>query len=241
MYTYYLLAILLGKNKKVRHASRGRCVGLNLTDAPCAQRRDKWLWWGRYLTQFQMLQFLANLVQAWYCERYSPYPRFLSTLLFWYMISLLGLFGARVAVATHFVADPRLRRCLLLQQAHRSTAGCKGCQEEAVKEGGLSIYLSQVGSADYYRRRPTRRAWMSGAAPRPRASPQPRRPPGCRSRSAACPQHGSHRQPSRAPVRRLKLAGRGSRSGRPSPPVLPPQTRASWRLAAAGSPLRCPA
>jgi elongation of very long chain fatty acids protein 4 len=40
-----------------------------------------------------MAQFLANLVQAWYCERFSPYPRFLSTLLFWYMISLLVLFG----------------------------------------------------------------------------------------------------------------------------------------------------
>ena len=40
-----------------------------------------------------MLQFLANLVQAFYCERYSPYPRFLSSLLFWYMISLLALFG----------------------------------------------------------------------------------------------------------------------------------------------------
>ena len=28
------------------------------------QTRAKYLWWGRYLTQFQMAQFLANLVQA---------------------------------------------------------------------------------------------------------------------------------------------------------------------------------
>jgi hypothetical protein len=66
-----------------------------------------------------MLQFLANLVQARrlspscvrhrspltladplplvqaaYCWRYSPYPTFLSKLLFWYMISLLFLFGS---------------------------------------------------------------------------------------------------------------------------------------------------
>ena len=97
MYTYYLLAILLGKNKKVGRAAWGRC-SLSAAHPPPPQRRDKWLWWGRYLTQFQMLQFLANLVQAWYCERYSPYPRFLSTLLFWYMISLLALFGACAAV-----------------------------------------------------------------------------------------------------------------------------------------------
>ena len=32
--------------------------------------------------------------QAAYCRRYSPYPRFLSELLLWYMMSLLALFGA---------------------------------------------------------------------------------------------------------------------------------------------------
>ena len=79
-------------------ALRGGDAASQPLTPPPPQRRDKWLWWGRYLTQFQMLQFLANLVQAWYCERYSPYPRFLSTLLFWYMISLLALFGACAAV-----------------------------------------------------------------------------------------------------------------------------------------------
>lgn len=35
--------------------------------------------------------------QAWYCRRNSPYPRFLSELLLWYMLSLLALFGAALA------------------------------------------------------------------------------------------------------------------------------------------------
>jgi hypothetical protein len=41
-----------------------------------------------------MAQFAANLVQAAYCRVASPYPRFLSELLLWYMLSLLALFGA---------------------------------------------------------------------------------------------------------------------------------------------------
>jgi hypothetical protein len=39
------------------------------TACPTRQVRARYLWWGRYLTQFQMLQFLANLVQA---RRLSP-------------------------------------------------------------------------------------------------------------------------------------------------------------------------
>ena len=42
MYTYYLSAALLGKNKHVR---------------------KKYLWWGKYLTQLQILQFVLNLLQ----------------------------------------------------------------------------------------------------------------------------------------------------------------------------------
>eukprot|EP00227_Mantoniella_beaufortii_P012391 CAMPEP_0197605610 /NCGR_PEP_ID=MMETSP1326-20131121/43431_1 /TAXON_ID=1155430 /ORGANISM="Genus nov. species nov., Strain RCC2288" /LENGTH=293 /DNA_ID=CAMNT_0043173433 /DNA_START=72 /DNA_END=953 /DNA_ORIENTATION=+ len=72
MYTYYLMAVLIGKDEK---------------------RRKKYLWWGRYLTQMQMFQFFLNLCQAVYCSLYSPYPKFVSNLLFVYMISLLGLFG----------------------------------------------------------------------------------------------------------------------------------------------------
>mmetsp|Transcript_37167 Transcript_37167/g.59693 ORF Transcript_37167/g.59693 Transcript_37167/m.59693 type:complete len:299 (-) Transcript_37167:451-1347(-) len=72
MYTYYLMAVLIGKDEK---------------------KRKKYLWWGRYLTQMQMLQFFLNLCQSVYTALYSPYPRFISQLLFVYMISLLGLFG----------------------------------------------------------------------------------------------------------------------------------------------------
>jgi len=75
MYSYYLLAAYLGKDSR---------------------RRDRYLWWGRYLTQFQMLQFLANFVQAAYCMLLFPkhYPYWLSKLLLQYMVSLLALFGS---------------------------------------------------------------------------------------------------------------------------------------------------
>jgi elongation of very long chain fatty acids protein 4 len=72
MYSYYLLAVMVGKSEKAR---------------------KKYLWWGRYLTQMQMLQFLCNLFQAIYCRVYSPYPRFISDLLLIYMLTLLALFG----------------------------------------------------------------------------------------------------------------------------------------------------
>ncbi|ABO94747.1 predicted protein [Ostreococcus lucimarinus CCE9901] len=72
MYTYYLLSALIGKNN---------------------DKRVKYLWWGRHLTQMQMLQFLCNLLQAVYCAYFSEYPKFLSKILLFYMISLLALFG----------------------------------------------------------------------------------------------------------------------------------------------------
>lgn len=72
MYTYYLLAIILGKSEK---------------------RRAKYLWWGRHLTQMQILQFVCNLCQAIFCATYSNYPKFLSNILLVYMLSLLVLFG----------------------------------------------------------------------------------------------------------------------------------------------------
>ncbi|OUS42014.1 ELO family [Ostreococcus tauri] len=72
MYSYYLLAILLGKS---------------------SDKRRRYLWWGRYLTQMQMFQFVLNLLQALYCSKFSPYPRFLSEILLVYMATLLALFG----------------------------------------------------------------------------------------------------------------------------------------------------
>ena len=73
MYTYYLAATIVGKD---------------------AKKKRKYLWWGRYVTQFQMLQFVSMMIQSGYILYIrSPYPRFLSSLLFFYMITLLALFG----------------------------------------------------------------------------------------------------------------------------------------------------
>lgn len=71
MYTYYLLTTCIRSPEK----------------------RQKYLWWKKYLTQFQMTQFAINLVQAVYVYVYSPYPKFLSGMLVGYMISLLLLFS----------------------------------------------------------------------------------------------------------------------------------------------------
>ena len=72
MYTYYLSAAVIGKDVK---------------------KKKKYLWWGRYLTQFQIFQFVSMLIQSSYILLAdSPYPKFLSRLLFFYMITLLTLF-----------------------------------------------------------------------------------------------------------------------------------------------------
>ena len=92
--------------------------------------KRKYLWWGRYLTMFQMFQvwrrhlfpicprtsrsvqaaveghrkaarlsdvcwaqFVTMMGQAAYTSRHSPYPAFLSRLLFYYMQTLLALFA----------------------------------------------------------------------------------------------------------------------------------------------------
>ena len=49
MYTHYLLAAMLGKNMTARR---------------------KYLWWSRYLTQFQMFQFVTMMVQVRTCESF---------------------------------------------------------------------------------------------------------------------------------------------------------------------------
>eukprot|EP00210_Caulerpa_lentillifera_P008318 g7937.t1 len=72
MYTYYLLSLIVGKDSK---------------------KRKKWLWWGRYMTLFQMAQFVSMMCQAIYCYFFTEFPRFLSVMLFVYMQTLLLLFG----------------------------------------------------------------------------------------------------------------------------------------------------
>ncbi|KAH6556027.1 hypothetical protein KP509_1Z209700 [Ceratopteris richardii] len=57
------------------------------------KRKQRYLFWGKYLTQMQMLQFTINMVQAMYSIIFkSPYPQFLCKILLGYMISLLILF-----------------------------------------------------------------------------------------------------------------------------------------------------
>lgn len=72
MYTYYYLASLSSNNPGFRR---------------------KYLWWGKYMTSFQMTQFLSMLAQGVYCTLYSDYPKWLSQLIVVYMVTLLFLFG----------------------------------------------------------------------------------------------------------------------------------------------------
>lgn len=88
MYTYYLLATVIGKDE---------------------EKRAKFLWWGRHLTQMQMFQFVCNLLQAMYCVSYSTYPKFLSKILLLYMVSLLVLFG-HFYYSKHVIAAKRKRK-----------------------------------------------------------------------------------------------------------------------------------
>jgi elongation of very long chain fatty acids protein 4 len=86
MYLYYFLAAVLRGNEKVRR---------------------KYLFWGRYLTQLQMFQFGLNLLQAYYDRKvHAPYPPFLITILFYYMISLLVLF-ANFYVHEYVMSSPK--------------------------------------------------------------------------------------------------------------------------------------
>ncbi|KAG0570726.1 hypothetical protein KC19_6G183300 [Ceratodon purpureus] len=73
MYGYYFLAALLRSKPKLR---------------------AKYLFWGRYLTQFQMFQFMLNLIHAYIIIKMKmPMPQYLVKTEFYYMISLLCLFG----------------------------------------------------------------------------------------------------------------------------------------------------
>ena len=57
----------------------------------------------------QMFQFVTNMAQAAYCQLYSPYPTQLSTLLFFYMITLLVLF-LNFYLSKHGDAKQRIKR-----------------------------------------------------------------------------------------------------------------------------------
>ena len=55
--------------------------------------RKKYLWWGRYLTTFQMLQFVENGIHCVLMIKYKWYSKVMATFGIYYMISLFILFG----------------------------------------------------------------------------------------------------------------------------------------------------
>ncbi|CAM6122591.1 unnamed protein product [Calypogeia fissa] len=73
MYLYYLLAATIAKDER---------------------RRRKYLFWGKYLTMMQMVQFLSFIGQSIYAMlRPETYPKGVPRLLFFYSVSLLLFFG----------------------------------------------------------------------------------------------------------------------------------------------------
>ncbi|XRB05260.1 elongation of very long chain fatty acids protein [Pycnococcus provasolii] len=85
MYAYYFLAATLPKEPSVR---------------------SRYLWWGKYLTLFQMSQFAANFVQGIYAYATGSYHSGISALLVGYMVSLLFLFG-NFFVQKHFAGGKK--------------------------------------------------------------------------------------------------------------------------------------
>ena len=74
----------------------------------------------------QMFQFVTMMAQAAFCWRYSPYPKPLSKLLFFYMQTLLALFA-------HFY----VQKYLLGGKGDRSARGGKGAP--GVVNGSLRV------------------------------------------------------------------------------------------------------
>ena len=72
MYSYYLLATLSSNNPNFR---------------------KKYLWWGKYLTTFQMLQFVENGLHCVYMLRNKTYSAVMAKFGVYYMVTLLFLFG----------------------------------------------------------------------------------------------------------------------------------------------------
>jgi len=72
MYTYYLLSSLSSSNPKFR---------------------QKYLWWGRYLTTFQMLQFVENGLHCMWMLHFKTYSAVMAKFGVYYMVTLLILFG----------------------------------------------------------------------------------------------------------------------------------------------------
>lgn len=55
--------------------------------------RKKYLWWGKYLTQFQITQFGINFVHAMYCMYLGNYSKLILNIQIVYMSTFIGLFS----------------------------------------------------------------------------------------------------------------------------------------------------
>jgi len=69
MYTYYFLTSVLER-----------------------KQRAKYLWWGKYLTLIQMIQFAVGIIHSVFCIYYSPYSQFAVRMQIVDMTILLALF-----------------------------------------------------------------------------------------------------------------------------------------------------
>ncbi|XP_024403411.1 uncharacterized protein [Physcomitrium patens] len=88
MYLYYLLAATIAKDEK---------------------RRRKYLFWGKYLTMFQMLQFVSFIGQGIHGLFYpSTYPKNMPRMLFLYSLSLL-LFFSNFFISKYIRPSPKLQ------------------------------------------------------------------------------------------------------------------------------------
>ena len=55
--------------------------------------RKKYLWWGKYLTQFQITQFGINFIHAIYCIYLGNYSKLILMIQIVYMSTFIGLFS----------------------------------------------------------------------------------------------------------------------------------------------------
>lgn len=55
--------------------------------------RKRYLWWGKYLTQFQIAQFGINFIHAIYCIHLGNYSKLILSIQIIYMSTFIGLFS----------------------------------------------------------------------------------------------------------------------------------------------------
>lgn len=67
--------------------------GLSSAIGPVPSVRKRWLWWGSYLTRFQMAQFVSMMLHSCYLLATGTYVAFIAKVQLGYMVTLLALFA----------------------------------------------------------------------------------------------------------------------------------------------------